>query len=185
MKVLYIFSILLICGISSSFAQAINKQTISSDTNTPLVGCASHELLLHLDDLDPGTLKKSNDFLKRVNEGFQLSRSRANDEVYRIPVVFHVLYNNASEDIPDSVFVQQLEILNDSYRRRNSDTINMRPDFTDVVGDSKIEFYLATVDPSGGVTNGIIHKQTNVTNFGGGVTIWPFSTGSNPTMGNR
>ncbi len=167
MKIRCILSIILIGGISSSFAQVINKQTISSDNQTPLVGCASHELLLRLDDLNPGTLKKSNDYLKEVNADFQLAHSRATNEVYRIPVVFHVLYNNATENIPDSVFIQQMEILNNAYRRQNTDTVNMRPDFIDVVGDSKIEFYLATTDPNGGVTNGIIHKQTQVTNFGG------------------
>lgn len=49
----------------------------------------------------------------------------------------------------------------------------MRPEFLNVVGDAKIEFYLATLDPNGNVTNGIVHKQTSVTNFGGVLPYGP------------
>ena len=39
-----------------------------------------------------------------------------------IPVVFHVVYNDANENIPDSVIYQQLNVLNKSFNVRNVDT---------------------------------------------------------------
>lgn len=167
MKLSYIFAVGLLFAGFHSFGQGVIQQSLSSDPSTPMVGCGSHELLLKMDDLDAGLLKKSNDFLIKVRDDIKQNSLRSNHQVYRIPVVFHVLYNNANEDIPDTVLIQQIEVLNAAFRRTNGDTVNMRPEFQPVVGDSKIEFFLATTDPSGNATNGIIHKPTAVANFGG------------------
>lgn len=172
MKKLYIFILVALLVALNSYGQGIIQKTISSDSTTPFVGCGSHELLLKLDSEVPGVLKESNDFLKSVSREQHSSHARSGEDLYRIPVVFHVLYNIAEEDIPDSVILQQLALLNACYRRENADTVDMRADFQDLVGDSKVEFYLATLDPDGNVTNGIVHKQTTVENFGG---ILPYS----------
>lgn len=176
MKALYIFTLFFFFSIGTSVGQGIVKKSISSDTNTPFVGCGSHELFLKMDAVHPGVLEGGNAFLKEVEESFSSAPARSADDLYRVPVVFHVLHNTTAEDIPDSVLIQQLAILNASYRRENSDTINLRSEFLNHVGDSKIEFYLATLDPDGNVTNGVVHKQTTVTNFGGILPYGPNQT---------
>jgi hypothetical protein len=173
MKLLYIFTLGLLTVGLNSFGQGLIQQTVNSDTHTPMVGCGSHELLLKLDGLNPGVLENSNNFLLKVKEEESLKSARASNDVYRIPVVFHVLYNVMDEDTPDSVFLQQIKVMNDAFRRTNADTVNMRPEFQSVVGDSKIEFFLATIDPSGNASTGIVHKQTSVSNFGGTLPYGP------------
>src|SRR5438128_2496192 len=44
--------------------------------------------------------------------------------VLRIPVVVHVLYHNAGENISTEVINSQIKVLNECYRRDNADTAN-------------------------------------------------------------
>ena len=98
-----------------------------------------------------------------------------------IPVVFHVLYNTAAENISDAQIMSQLQILNDDFRRLNADQDNVWAQ----AADTQIEFCLATQDPNGNPTDGILRVSTNVTSFGtndamkftsqGGSDAWPAS----------
>ncbi|MBL7810666.1 MAG: hypothetical protein JNL57_00465 [Bacteroidetes bacterium] len=88
------------------------------------------------------------------------------DTVYTIPVVFHVLYNNATENIHDSLLLSQIDVLNRDFRRRNWDTTNTRGVFKSRAGDTKIQFVLASKTPGGAATNGIVRKSTSQTTFG-------------------
>jgi hypothetical protein len=87
------------------------------------------------------------------------------DTVYTIPVVFHILYNNAGENIHDSLVYNQLEVLNQDFSRVNPDTSNTRSIFKSRAGSTRFKFVLATTDPSGNPTTGIIRKSTTLTNF--------------------
>ncbi len=64
------------------------------------------------------------------------------DEVYTIKVVFHVVYKNAEENISDARVKDQINVLNESFRRKNADTTNTRPIFKPVAADAHIEFKL-------------------------------------------
>ena len=107
-------------------------------------------------------------------------KSNTRSSIYRIPVVFHIVHNNPSENIPDSILLNQLDILNQSFRRTNEDTTNTRAEFLPFVGDTGIEFYLAETDPSGFATSGITRTNTSIEYFGG---IIPFSVGQNAEIG--
>lgn len=87
------------------------------------------------------------------------------DTVYTIPVVFHILYNTALENIPDSLVNNQLEVLNQDFRRLNPDTGNTRSIFKSRAGNVRFKFELAKVDPNGNATTGIVRKTTTLTNF--------------------
>lgn len=82
-----------------------------------------------------------------------------------IPVVVHVVYSNAQNNISDSRIFSQIQVLNDDFRRTNSDAINTPSQFQSVVADMNINFCLASKDPQGNPTNGIIRKFTNKTSF--------------------
>jgi PKD repeat protein len=85
------------------------------------------------------------------------------EEVYIIPIVFHVLHNYGSENISDAQILDALRILNEDFRKLNSDTIDIIPEFTSIAADSRIEFRLATIDPNGDCTNGIVRVATSYT----------------------
>jgi len=79
-----------------------------------------------------------------------------------IPVVFHVLYHTASQNISDEQLHSQLKVLNDAFRRASADTVNTPERFRELAADCAIEFKLAISDPRRRSTSGIIRKYTPV-----------------------
>ncbi|GAB4414839.1 MAG: hypothetical protein OHK0039_23010 [Bacteroidia bacterium] len=106
-----------------------------------------------------------------------------NDSVYTIPVVFHVVYKNETENISDAQLQSQIDVLNEDFRRLNADTSNTPLIFKPVVADIHIEFCLASYDPDGSPTTGITRTLTTEASFStddrvkydstGGKTAWP------------
>ena len=93
------------------------------------------------------------------------ARTSSQDAVIRIPVVVHVVYKNAADNISDEQVRSQIDALNRDFRRKNSDTINTPERFRAIAADVQIEFYLATADPKGRPTSGIVRKKTDILNF--------------------
>jgi hypothetical protein len=83
-----------------------------------------------------------------------------------IPVVVHVVYNTPGQNISDAQIASQIAVMNEDYRKLNSDISLVPSVFGGVAADFKIEFCLADRDPSGAVTTGITRTQTSVTEFG-------------------
>lgn len=82
------------------------------------------------------------------------------NEVIVIPVVVHVVYHNASQNIPDEQIHAQLDALNRDFRKKNADTVNTPLPFKHLAADARITFCLAQVDPQGYKTSGIVRKYT-------------------------
>jgi hypothetical protein len=83
-------------------------------------------------------------------------------QVIKIPVVFHVLYNNPDENIRTERIIEQMNALNRDFRRKNADTVNTPQAFAPFAADMEIEFQLAKSDPAGNSTDGIVRKYTPV-----------------------
>lgn len=81
--------------------------------------------------------------------------------IITIPVVFNVVYKTTSQNLSDAQLMTQLDVLNEDFRRQNSDADNTWSQAT----DTQIEFCLASVDPDGNPTSGIRRKHTNKPSF--------------------
>jgi len=110
------------------------------------------------------------------------SGARSGSNVIQIPVVVHVLYNTAAEDISQSQIQSQIDVLNEDFRMNNANSSNTLPAFSSVAADVEIEFRLAQVDPYGERTTGITRRWTpNPLFLGetvkfdqyGGTSAWP------------
>jgi len=86
--------------------------------------------------------------------------------IITIPVVVHVLYQTAAENISDEQIKTQIDALNRDFRRKNTDSVNTPQRFKSFAADVKIQFALATADPKGRATTGIVRKATNVSWWG-------------------
>lgn len=84
---------------------------------------------------------------------------------YNIPVVFHVLYKNETENVSDEQILSQLAVLNEDFRRTNLDAINTESDFLSVATDCEINFCLAQRTPNNTLTTGITRTATSITSF--------------------
>ena len=103
--------------------------------------------------------------------------------VAHVPVVVHVVHNTDAQDISEEQVLSQIDVLNRDFRATNPDVSIVPPAFAPLVADSRIEFSLATADPTGRPTTGITRTRTHVTSFSfdddvkrtsaGGVDPWP------------
>ena len=86
--------------------------------------------------------------------------------LYRIPVVVHVIRNNAGTqgDISAACVQNQIDILNEDFRAILGS--NGEEGY-----DVRVEFFLAETDPSGSATNGITYSN-NDTWFNDGGSYW-------------
>ncbi len=82
-----------------------------------------------------------------------------------IPVVIHLLYNTASQNISDVQILSQLQSLNKDFRKLNADTINIPASFAGLSADAGITFCLAKQDAKGKPTTGIVRKFTSLPHF--------------------
>ncbi|MCB9170246.1 MAG: T9SS type A sorting domain-containing protein [Flavobacteriales bacterium] len=133
--------------------------------------CGSDDAFHRAVALDPTILERQAELEQFTEDYIAAHKSDRDDDepVYIIPVVFHILYNDA--DIPnvgsvsysqglncnisDDQIYDAMRILNRDYRKLNPDTADIVFGYDTIAADIKIEFRLATIDPYGNCTNGI------------------------------
>jgi hypothetical protein len=108
---------------------------------------------------------------------------RGRTGIIRIPVVVHVVYSTARENLSLAQIRSQIAVLNRDYRAKNPDHTKTPAPWMGLVGDTQIEFKLASRDPKGKATNGVTRTPTTRESFGtddsvkskktGGVNPWP------------
>ncbi len=140
--------------------------------------CASHDNLLK--EIEANPERKANlDAIERFTKNYVNNPQRLNGTIITIPVVVHVVYKTNAQNISDAQIQTQIDVLNEDFRRLNADANNTWSQ----AADTEIEFCMATVDPSGGSTNGIQRRSTNKPSFSandfmkynnkGGLDAWP------------
>lgn len=90
------------------------------------------------------------------NELIQYKKKHKRSNItYTIPVVFHIVHNGGAENISKEQVLNGLEVINNDFKRLNSDSINTRSIFLPIAANCEIEFKLAQKDPLGNCTDGI------------------------------
>ncbi len=156
--------------------------SISSLTAIGQRNCASTEYLEQQVAEDPKRQMKMDRIEDHTRQFIMNQENRSSAPVITIPVVVHVVWNTAAENISDAQILSQIEVLNEDFRRQNSDADNVWSQ----AADTEIEFCLANVDPNGNATTGITRTQTSNTSFStndnvkftssGGKDAWPSSS---------
>ncbi|MCC7125639.1 MAG: zinc metalloprotease [Acidobacteria bacterium] len=83
----------------------------------------------------------------------------------KIPVVVHVVYKTAAQNISDAQIKSQIDVLNADFRKKNADVSSVPGPFSPLADDARITFELAKTSPSGGATTGITRTSTTVNGF--------------------
>jgi len=130
--------------------------------------CGLAEAMNALYKLHPELIQQEADYNAMIQQKIAdkaLHRNAAED-VYVIPVVFHVIHTNGPENISDAQILDQMNILNTDYRKLNTDlskVIRNTP-FDTLAADIKLEFRLAQLAPKGNCTDGIDRIYSSLTN---------------------
>ncbi len=127
--------------------------------------CGTMQHLEYLKSKDSNLEQKMLQNEENIKTWILNNTNRLSQNIITIPVVVHVVYYNNTENISDQQIFSQIDILNEDFRRLNSDTINTPAAFQSVAADTEIEFCLATRDPNGNPTNGITRTSTTQTSF--------------------
>ncbi len=170
-KVLFSFSVLSIIFLTA-FIFRNNETTVFPDNFqgkelTIRPTCGSVEYMESLYKQDPDYRQRMQDMEKYV-EKYTKEHSQKNGDltVITIPVVVHVVWNTALQNISDDQILSQIDVLNRDFRRLNADTTQTPAPWKPLGADCQIEFRMARRDPSGNPTLGITRTQTSITEFG-------------------
>lgn len=145
------------CLVTASVsAQTSNEQALNR--------CATVEHERVLQQRNPQRLRQLTELNRRILQ-YQAQtnslRQQADQTIYRIPVVVHVVHSTASNqiggannvNISDEQIISQIQVLNEDYRRKIGTYGYNKGD--SLAADAGIEFYLASTDPNGQPTTGI------------------------------
>ncbi len=94
-----------------------------------------------------------------------VGEQKSNQE-YTITVVFHILHTYGNENITDAQVYDAMEVINREFNAADPDSVDVVPAFDTLIGNSKIDFKLAALDPLGNCTNGIEHIYTHESKVG-------------------
>jgi PKD repeat protein len=125
-----------------------------------------------------GIARRASEALESYTENFSdQAPDRGSQTIYTIPVVFHVIHNNGSENISDEQILNGLAIMNRDYAMLNTDISLVVTAFENITADVGIQFALATKDPNGNCTRGINRIVSPLTSVGDqsmkDLIMWP------------
>jgi len=147
-------------------------------------GCATDEVHERLLRTMPGYAESRSAIEDRTSRMLAFGDAALRTGCTEIPVVVHVLFRNATENISDAQVQSQIAILNQDFRATNPDRMSTPAVFQPLIGDARVTFKLATTDPAGNPTDGITRTSTTNTSFSsatdnakhaatGGEDAWP------------
>ncbi len=176
-----------VLALNAAQAQDAQRQAQSL---VPRRTCAAVEVLNNQLAADPG-LAQARASIERQTKTFVANMAntaqRTSAITVTIPVVVHVVYGTATENISDAQIASQIATLNEDYHKLNADAGSTPAAFAGLVADVGIQFVLAKRDPSGLATTGIDRKSQAAPTGGwgtadkikkttyGGVTAWDAS----------
>lgn len=145
--------------------------------------CGAMQIYHQMMESEP-TFRQQQVALERATMNRMRSALIARTTPYRITVVVHVVYGTPAENISAAQVRSQIATLNRDYRAKNSDRRKTPTPWKGLVANAQIKFRLATKDPKGKRTTGIIRTETDRTAFiaeedsiksaaTGGVDPWP------------
>ncbi len=149
--------------------------------------CVTHEMYEQQLNINPELRAKVEQWEKEGQENMNKvlnnkstqSTQKGSSVVKIIPVVFHVIHEGGPENISRAQLENQIDILNADFRRLNADTSATPAVFKPLSGDTEVEFKIATLDPNGNCTDGVVRVYSSLTNSASprdlvkGLSYWP------------
>jgi hypothetical protein len=161
---------------------SIGQRTCGTIYNQEYINSLPSDVQEQIERLNQQLQEKDSDTENLQNQFSTTTFIDPNDVIF-IPVVVHVVWNTLAQNISDAQICSQIQVLNEDFARSNPDAANTPGAFLGAASNPRIQFYLATVDPSGNPTTGITRTNTTITAFGqnnnvkfnasGGRNAWP------------
>lgn len=140
-----------------------DKKPLSKDEKRHPIRCRSFEEHLRLLRKDPEYRWRRREIEREIGEWIRAyGADGVRSGLIRIPVVVHVVWHTAAENISDAQIASQIDVLNEDFRRLNADAASTPAVFAAVAADARLEFALAVRGPGCAPTTGITRHNTTV-----------------------
>jgi hypothetical protein len=160
--VIYFFSIAVFLGLTAQ----------SQENKNP---CGTMEEMERIFRENPSLRAQQQQYFERMRSELATRRGNANRTGTKriIPVVFHIIHQNGTENISREQCLDQIRVLNECFSLSNASFQERTPAcFKPLAADCEIEFRLATKDDQGNCTDGIVRifsAKTNAADNSNGV----------------
>lgn len=128
--------------------------------------CSIEKYTKHQLDTDPSLKDKLAEIelftQNKISASNGAQREQPVPEIIKVPVVVHILYHSPDQTTSKETVDLLINALNRDFNKRNFDTVNIPAPFKPYAVAMGFEFKLATRDPHGAGTTGIIRKYTPV-----------------------
>ncbi|MFM2267262.1 MAG: hypothetical protein RL757_703 [Bacteroidota bacterium] len=129
--------------------------------------CASMEVLERQVAADPALAQRMEEVERHTQQFIANGGHLQTRAIITIPVVFHIVSRNATENISDAQIQAQIDVLNKDFRKANPDASSIPAAFAGLAADCEIQFCLAKRTPTGAATTGINRiSSTRTTDWG-------------------
>ena len=126
--------------------------------------CHANEAVENLFQQYPQLRTQQQSVEEQISRFAASNRLEGRNAEVTIPVVVHIVYRTTNENISDAQVRSQIDALNRDFNKENSDATKIPPVFSAIAADCDIRFQLATLDPQGNETYGIVrHYSSNLT----------------------
>jgi PKD repeat protein len=85
---------------------------------------------------------------------------------YDIPLVVHIVHDYGIENVSDDAIYEAVANWARAFVKQNADTASVIAPFVPYIGDAKIRLHLATIDPDGNPTKGVLRHYSYLTRNG-------------------
>ena len=172
--------------LAQSTQNRLTSRTVAVKEAVTLNGraCATMEVFEAQLAADPAMSLRMNAIeaqTKRYLSQPPIAQRRLAGTVVTIPVVVHVVYNTAAQNVSDAQVADQIRVLNEDFAKTNADAAQTPSIFT--ASATSVQFVLAKQSPTGAATTGIVHRLTKTRSFSsndavkstsrGGSDAWP------------
>ncbi len=139
--------------------------------------CGTMQYLQYLQSMDP-TLEQSMMYQEQKIQEYIMQNEdqlQSSKTVITVPVVVHIVYKTAAQNISDARVLEQIDVLNKDYAGLN---IHSMYGFGSTLKvNTELQFCLAQRKADGTATNGIERRQTTVTSFSTNNNVKHFANG--------
>jgi Pregnancy-associated plasma protein-A len=144
--------------------------------------CGAMSVHYRLLETDPNFRRRQTD-LEHTTARRMMPGAAIRTGITTIPVIVHVVYRTPEENITRAQIRSQIAVLNRDFQAKNRDKSQIPEVWKGLAANARIQFALATTDPTGQPTTGVTRTKTTRPDFDtddtvksaatGGVDPWP------------
>lgn len=153
--------------LSTVFTLFVLSATINA-FSTDVIRCSTVEVFKRTAINHPDAIIRKQQLESDIQHWISQNKNKREsdiDALITIPVVVHVVYNTAAQNISVAQIQSEIDRLNKDFSNTNTDRLLSSHPFYNLSGSANIEFCLAGIDPNGNVSTGITRTYTTVSDF--------------------